>query len=407
VTNTRPPAAQNNYSMEQALTTLLSKTGVHASIIEQMTKMGCTSMQVFAKLVDNRNELKVAILNQCASVKDDLAEGAKLKQAWREADAHIARGIKRANEGLSMEDLDDPLDPEVFAAVSVTFKTHYNWHDLDSRRVGSDSLHGRFKREFDRRSPSMYSFLRAKSLAKSQKDAPAKRTRLSPGMVLCNEAEEEHSVQTMANWMQCFGIVTMTWAVTGCFKVTFEGKDTLYAHWAEVEAYMFEFQERAMELRATFSESSVYNYLHTMEETMRAKAIELARGSKALPWGKALQACLKENAHLWQEKRYMLGSRQGSNYKGGGPSGGSGSLMAPDAAKGPMPESKARHCHFFSSGYCRLGEKCSYRHVCNALLANGKRCTKKHAAKEHDPEKDGKLSFKHRGKGGRGKGSRK
>ena len=65
----------------------------------------------------------------------------------------------------------------------------------------------------------------------------------------------------------------MSWAVTGCFTVTSEGTETLYAPWAEVQAYMFEFQERAMDLRASFSESSMYSYLHHIEETLRSKAM--------------------------------------------------------------------------------------------------------------------------------------
>ena len=252
----------------------------------------------------------------------------------------------------------------------------------------------------------MYSLLRAKSLAKSQKDAPAKRTRLSSDVVICTEAEEEQSSQTMANWIRCFGIVTTTWAVTGCFKVAFEGKETLYAHWAEVEAYMFEFQERAIDLRASFSEYSVFTYLHAMEETMRAKAIELARGSRALPWGKALAACIKENALIWQEKRYML-MRQTTDYKGAGSRIGKEAARSPGSANSSKAESK-RACTFWQKGVCTKGEQCTFAHVCNALLSSGRRCTKKHRAKDHDPEQHGKLAFNRGGKCGRGgKGVRK
>ena len=135
-------------------------------------------------------ELKAAVLDKTAK-KDNHAQLAALKQAWREADALNSRSLKRSAEGLSAEELDGPLDPELQKQVEAAFRTTYSWPGLPSKCVGCDSLLGRCKREFERRTPSMLAVTRVRTLAQSQRGQPVKVQRLSADVSLqLGEGEE-------------------------------------------------------------------------------------------------------------------------------------------------------------------------------------------------------------------------
>ena len=95
----------------------------------------------------------------------------------------MARGLKRAAEGLSDEALDEPLQPDVQKALEKVFAETYRWQ-LPAANMPSDSLLGRGKREFERRQPSMLAVGRAKSLAASQRSTPVKRRRISDELQL-------------------------------------------------------------------------------------------------------------------------------------------------------------------------------------------------------------------------------
>ena len=121
-------------------------------------------MKVFANWVDDRNELKTAVLDQVQGLTTGRAQLGALKQAWREAEGIVARGLKRAAEGLSDEALDEPLQPDAQKALEKVFAETYRWQ-LPASSMPSDSLLGRGKRDFERRQPSMLAVGRAKSLA--------------------------------------------------------------------------------------------------------------------------------------------------------------------------------------------------------------------------------------------------
>ena len=112
----------------------------------------------FANFVDDKKELRREVLDH-THFKDDLGMLAKLQQAWREAEAQTERAITRSASGLDLENIDDPLPDPVFKEVKLAFVKHYSWGDMDSRRVGSDSYHGRCRREFERRLLSMFPVL--------------------------------------------------------------------------------------------------------------------------------------------------------------------------------------------------------------------------------------------------------
>jgi len=275
--------------MEPAFKALLvDRNGVAPETVNWLQDKGCLTVANFANWVDSRAEIAFKIHDKTPK-KDDAADLSRLKQAWREADASITRGVKRTAEGLDAEGIDDPLQEQVFKAIIKSFRTFYSWPDnIDSRRIGCDSLHGRFRREFERRQPGMFPFLKAKSLAKSQRDGQVKKTKLSEGIELVQAVARDvgDGPSSLSKWFTGFDIVVNTWAVTGCFDVQFGGHTKKYMHWADGIAYMFEFQSKANELRdRNIGDKQIFSYLSSVEEEMRSKAVEIARSESEVPWG--------------------------------------------------------------------------------------------------------------------------
>jgi hypothetical protein len=385
--------------MEPAFKALLvDRNGVAPETVNWLQDKGCLTVANFANWVDSRAEIASKIHDKTPK-KDDAADLSRLKQAWREADASITRGVKRTAEGLDAEGIDDPLQEQVFKAIIKSFRTFYSWPDnIDSRRIGCDSLHGRFRREFERRQPGMFPFLKAKSLAKSQRDGQVKKTKLSEGIELVQAVARDvgDGPSSLSKWFTGFDIVVNTWAVTGCFDVQFGGHTKKYMHWADGIAYMFEFQSKANELRdRNIGDKQIFSYLSSVEEEMRSKAVEIARSESEVPWGESLKKAIKDYAHIWQEKRDIVEPR----VKAPQPLWS----MSPQAAGG---NDKVCH-HFNRPGGCQRVD-CSYKHACDAILLSGGRCGRTdHGKDNHNDVKHGKTNGKGLGKGrGRGKGKK-
>ena len=201
---------------------LLEKHGVHAPIVTWMAEpsTGCFSVDIFANWVVEKKELQENILAK-TNLRDDSGKLARLKMAWRQVEAMVARGIKRSSDGLPRKDMDAPLDPEVHKSRIALFTTYYNWKRIDGRRFASDGLFGRISREFDRRQPIMYAVSRVKTQARAQRQAPPKREKLSDGVVLEHEApdDKEGSLATTAihGYSEALYTLRFSWAVAGCF----------------------------------------------------------------------------------------------------------------------------------------------------------------------------------------------
>ena len=104
----------------------------------------------------------------------------------------------------------------------------------------------------------------------------------------------------------------------------------------------------------------------------------------------------------------MLGAKHNSDYKGGGASCNNKASKLAGSTDGSKAEGKGRICNYCTKGDYNRGEHCPFAHVCGLLLGNGKKCIKRHKAKDHDPAKDGKWPSNSGGKRGRGrKGNRK
>ena len=299
-------------TVSPSLKAVLDRNGVEPEVVAFLAASGCREIAAFANWVDERAELKAAVLDKTAK-KDNHSQLAALKQAWREADALNSRSLKRSAEGLSAEELDGPLDPELQKQVEAAFRTTYSWPGLPSKCVGCDSLLGRCKREFERRTPSMLAVTRVRTLAQSQRGQPVKVQRLSADVSLqLGEGEDEanEATSSLYAWLLLLRVLCTTWAVAGCFDVDVNGQRTKFVHWSQSTEYWEELSARAHEALSQYAEASVVAWVSSLEEEFRSRAIELTRGVRQEPWGKALLEALRELSHRFAETRDRMTPRR-------------------------------------------------------------------------------------------------
>ena len=79
-----------------------------------------TTIKMFANRFESRNEV-ITLFLSTTKFKDSGANIANLKQAWREADSAVTRGLKRSAEGLPEENVDDPLRSAVEESLKSSF----------------------------------------------------------------------------------------------------------------------------------------------------------------------------------------------------------------------------------------------------------------------------------------------
>ena len=408
--------------MDTSLRALLKdKNGVHDEIVKWLEDNQCLSIENFANWVDARSEIEAKILAKTPK-SSDVAQLARLKQAWREADAHATRGVKRAAEGLAESFVDEPLPPEVLADVQGVFLKAYSWTRLDARQVGCDTLHGRCRREFERKQPSMFEIFRVRTLAHSQRAAPAKKQRLTDRVnieYLDGEDLPEDSLESLSRWFHLFDVLCRTWAITGCFEVQFDGQVRRYAHWEDISAYLFEFKFRTLDLQAKYTQRSVLDYVRTVEDAFRVAAIELARSREQVPWGIALVRAQKDLSNVWNDHKDLLKEFQrsapklafphsGTGVKGRGSKGGSKGVSAPAASGGGSHQGGDRAggskawktaqktadgtpiCKKFNDQRGCQTRSCKYSHVCDVLLSSGGPCgSGSHSRMRHNPGSHG------------------
>ena len=87
--------------MDTHLRSLLTTNGVDAKVIAWLAAepQQCLTMKVFANWVDDRNELKSAVLEQVSGITSSRAQLGALKPAWREAERHRGQGPEEGVRG--------------------------------------------------------------------------------------------------------------------------------------------------------------------------------------------------------------------------------------------------------------------------------------------------------------------
>lgn len=404
------------------LQALLGANNVPREVQDAMATLGCTTVKIFANWVESRSEIQEHLLNACAAHRANRAALAGLKQAWREADALISRGVKRGMEGLSEEALDDPLPHPVQTLMEKEFTDHYHF-ELEPRFQGSDSLVGRLKREADKRSPSMFSVTRVRSLAHANKVGDPKRHRLAESLLL--ELDDPHallddsSADRLRTRLYQYTVLANTWALTGCCLVDTPTGKVAFCTWPEAIRYVQMLRDKSEHLIDKYSESSVVSYLLRTEEDLRAKAIELARKkTDPISWGQALERVAKDYSHLWQDNKDALrGSRPTKERdppKGGREQGRDRRdtrRRTPEPRRQPPPPAtpekrprvdKLTATHLGKIPLCKpwndsrgCQKVCPKGdvHGCDILLDSGKACgSKDHTRQQHDSGKHGEAA---------------
>jgi hypothetical protein len=426
-------------SMSTELRSLLVDNDVHQDIINWLgdAAQQCYSIKSFANWVDERSDIDKYVVQCVPSQKTSRSQIAAVKQAWREAEGIVSRGLKRSAEGLSEEALDEPLHSDLQRSLEATFEAYYKF-TIEPRRFGYDALLGRFRREFDRRQPSALALTRARSLADSQRTNIVKRRQLAFdvqvefGNSYGDEASDMNrsSSQCLRHLFHALEIFSNTWALAGCFDVEWlqkSGTMIKYVHWQDACFYVQSLKDKADGyVDRGYTQASIYDSLITLETAFRARAIELSRARDPMPWGLALRQALKDESSKWQDdkdKLVKMGEKPGSGGGGrGGPGGGDGRREA--ARGGPSPaalknggvgdrsqgggdkstrnnrnahtvseQNGKRVCKAFNDQRgCKHPCEKGLLHVCDIRLQGGRVCGKSHNRRSHDEKRDGKIT---------------
>ena len=157
--------------------------------------------------------------------------------------------------------------------VEETFLKYYHWN-MRTARMGCDTLLGRFKREFDRTAPSMFSASRVRTVAQSQRSTELKRARVSDAVQIEFENEvailDDGDEDRFARRLFKYEVMCNTWGVAGCFDVTVkvgtENITSKYCHWQEAVEYYQMLHAKTAHLLDRYTEASVLLYLVKTEE---------------------------------------------------------------------------------------------------------------------------------------------
>ena len=232
--------------------------------------------------------------------------------AWRECESLVERGLvltKTVPEPTELGDFEVPLPTSVQQDLEQQFLKRYSWLRISSHSVGCDTLLGRVQREFLRRTPTVFRISRVRTRAQSAVSTSAKRQKISDQMSIhFNSGEpEERRISGVLEFLRQLRVLGNTWAMAGNFFVTWQGKEILYCHWGHVTEYITELEGRVLELRHSYTDSSVCSWLAAVEEDFRAKAVELARAPDGpAPWGLALLDAVRELHSKWDQRRDFL-----------------------------------------------------------------------------------------------------
>ena len=291
---------------------LLDGLQVEEAVITKLTTEGCTNTSLFATWVDEVAEV-TSILPE--DLRQNPAAKSKLKQAWKRAQLVNERVLKRLSEGLSEEQIDEPLAHEVQRDMIKVAAEYYHWGIIDARRIMSDRQMARVRREFQNWQPTLLSLTKVKTLSVSQKAATTSRQRISDEiMISMGNLEEDTSTHLdIVLWPDTLRVLATTWVVCGCYDVPLqEGSQERVnmCSWEDADYYTFEFTNRIPKMRHKYVDSSIIKYVTEVEEHMRSRALEQSRSSQKIPWGKALKNALKSEAHKWQDFREDLISRE-------------------------------------------------------------------------------------------------
>ena len=391
--------------------------------MEKLRASHCTNLQIFANYVDKKEEIKGSIL-QGTAVENDSSVLAKLKMAWRQAEAIVERGIKRTSEGLSEECHDEPLDSGIIVTVNEEFKRAYGWTRLPLDRLLSDNLFGRVYREFQCGKLTLMPVLKVKSAASSQHRAPSQRRKLGEDLALVFAAsaeDEDAACGSLLVFCDLLEILVSSWALAGAHKVTYQNNSVRFVYWPDADGYLKHIKSTATPLLIPYTESSVLAYVLAVEEMFRMKAISLVRGDDEVPFGIALSSVIDRYGSYWDHKKDLLvkrnprqpvdagssssaydngkGGKGGKNPKGGGKAD-TRVKLEPRQEDGAFKKNWQTYrydsqnnviCSAYNDNRgCKQSCPWKQTHCCDVLLSNNKICgSRSHGRRQHLVHRDG------------------
>ena len=180
------------------LVALLDKCQVPNEVRDFMKLKGMVTVSALANACDDRSQVQTVLL-QPTALKDDIGALTKVKMAWREADTHVTRALKRSAEGLENEELDDPLPFEILKNIMEHFVVYYRLKYINPALIGSDGLLSRVRREFERKQATIMLLQKVRSIAMSQLPQPQKKARLGDLVI---SSRDDYNEVSLRSWLR-------------------------------------------------------------------------------------------------------------------------------------------------------------------------------------------------------------
>ena len=196
--------------------------------------------------------------------------------AWREAEAIVARSLKRAADGMPEEALEDPLPHEIKLSLDKQWRHDYSF-SIPPTWSGFPSLLGRFHREFKKHSTVLYHITKIKNLDGILAIGPnTKRQKVGEMEFSMPDTEKSAEIEIHGLWQYCLGlrIVLHTMGLAGAFVVHKDKVDRIFCPWdplvqhlANADAYIL----RHSVGKDRSSEQDILKQLITIDEAIRGE----------------------------------------------------------------------------------------------------------------------------------------
>ena len=121
------------------------------------------------------------------------------------------------------------------------------------------------------------------------------------------EEHEDRKICDVLEFFRAFRVLAVTWSVAGNFEVQFRGEPVTFFHYSDGLEYVQEMEDRVLEMRGSFTDSSVLSWLVTVEESFRTRAVEMCRApEEPMPWGMALISAQQQLYAKWDQHKDHL-----------------------------------------------------------------------------------------------------
>ena len=400
---------------EPKLLRLLDDKDIHADVRAFLATLPVRSIDDLATLVEGQTEIQAAILDHVTSMKTNVQQRFRMKQAWRFAHDEYDRKSTRRQQGWAENAMDEALEPDDTKERYTTFALLYKLH-LRPWDKGSDLLLGRVTRESEKWTMTFMPLEKIRDLKNTQVLAAAKRQKLTDDMEIWTKPREDAAlhITTPMPYLHGIRVYCTTLAVGGNRKVLSklprEPPSTLEINYAPFSD-LWDYASHAEEKTHTFmfrhpqaSGVTVTQWLRVADEATRTRVMELVRTEPQHTVGEAFKAALHECAHEWAIPKAVttVADRPQQHERHDEERGNSGRKKTPPRRDRAVPEppsaaktkqtpyvshDKREACHKWNDHRgCTKPCPDNRGHWCSVCKASG------HTAKEHKahPEWDTK-----------------